>query len=441
VDPAAYQLLLAAIASEDPQQFEQIPLGGFVRLADPQAAFAYDLVGCDSSQLGVPPAPRVDSAEQAGELVELYWHALLRDVPFADYATDPLVAEACADLSRLSVFHGPKDQGRVTPATLFRGGTSGDLRGPYLSQFLWKPVPYVPMLLEQRMRVAVPGTDYVRSYPEWLAIQNGALSEVNRFDEQHRYLRTGRDLGEFVHRDFTYQAFLSACLILLKAGTPVDGGNPFKHSRTQSTFSSFGPPFVLALLATATQLALKACWYQKWVVHRRLRPEELGGRFDRQTRGDLDLTLHGDLTASAVVDRLRKGNSFLLPQAYPEGCPTHPSYPAGHAAIAGACATVLKAFFDESYVIPQPVVPSSDGLSLAAWTGEPLTAGNELDKLASNVAIGRDFAGLHWRSDAAAGIRLGEAVAIDLLRERKVLSNELFTGFSFRSFDGERLTV
>ncbi len=40
--------------------------------------------------------------------------------------------------------------------------------------------------------------------------------------------------------------------------------------------------------------------------------------------------------------------SYLLPQAYPEGAPTHPAYGAGHATGSGALATMLKAFFDES---------------------------------------------------------------------------------------------
>jgi len=35
--------------------------------------------------------------------------------------------------------------------------------------------------------------------------------------------------------------------------------------------------------------------------------------------------------------------------------PTNPCYPAAHAVNARACATVLKAFVDESYTIPQPV--------------------------------------------------------------------------------------
>jgi hypothetical protein len=40
--------------------------------------------------------------------------------------------------------------------------------------------------------------------------------------------------------------------------------------------------------------------------------------------------------------------SALLPMAFPEGSPTHPAYGAGHATVAGACVTILKAWFKET---------------------------------------------------------------------------------------------
>ncbi len=52
----------------------------------------------------------------------------------------------------------------------------------------------------------------------------------------------------------------------------------------------------------------------------------------------------------------RRFGAWLLPQVYPEGSPLHPSYGAGHASVAGACVTMMKALFDESYVIEDPVV-------------------------------------------------------------------------------------
>ncbi|HEX4960403.1 MAG TPA: vanadium-dependent haloperoxidase, partial [Thermoanaerobaculia bacterium] len=256
------------------------------------------------------------------------------------------------------------------------------------------------------------------------------------------FIRNGRDLGEYVHRDFTYQSFLSACLIALKAGTQPDGGNPYKHSRTQGAFTTFGQPFLFYLLAVVTQVALKACWYEKWVVHRRIRPEEYGGRVEANASGRAKHPLPEGLLDSAAVASVRERfKSALLPQAYPEGCPTHPSYPAGHAVISGACATVLKACLDESHVLPEPVEASPDGLSLKPWKGADLTVGGELDKLASNICLGRDFAGLHWRTDALAGLLQGEEVAIRMLQELSLTGNELFSGWSLKRFDGRRVTV
>jgi hypothetical protein len=442
VDAKAYAVYLAALRSGRPEDFERIPLGGFVKLANPQAAWSFELIGPDSSQVACLPPPGFASAEQAGEIVELYWQALLREVPFSEYGSHPLVAKAAAELSANTAFTGPRQEGRVTPGTLFRGSAVGDLAGPYISQFLWKPIPFLPIRIEQKIRTAVPAVDYMTDFDGWLAIQNGSLSGVNRFDEAPRFIRNGRDLGEYVHRDFTYQSFLSACLMALKAGTQPDGGNPYKHSRTQGAFTTFGQPFLLYLLAVVTQVALKACWYEKWAVHRRIRPEEYGGRIEANASGRAKHPLPEGLLDSAAVAAVRERfKTALVPQAYPEGCPTHPSYPAGHAAISGACATVLKACFDESHVLPEPVEASPDGLSLKPWKGADLTVGGELDKLASNISLGREFAGVHWRTDALAGLLQGEEVAIRMLQELSLTGNELFSGWSLKRFDGRRVTV
>jgi membrane-associated phospholipid phosphatase len=442
VDPAAYDVLLRALATGDPADFERVPLGGYARLANPQAAWAYELIGPDPSQPYLPPAPALDSAEQAAELVELYWHALAREVSFGRYGEDATVARAAEDLSRFEGYTGPRRSGAVTADLLFRGSAEGDAVGPYLSQFLWQPIPWTPIRVEQRIRTAVSGLDYLAGYDDWLAVQRGALAGVNRFDSQARYIRNGRDLGEYVHRDFTYQAFLGACLAALKMGSPADGGNPYKHSRTQGAFTTFGQPYMLYLLAVVTQSALKACWYQKWRVHRRLRPEELTGHWAAHRRGLAELPMHQDLAGSAAAaETLEATSDVLLPQAYPEGCPLHPSYPAGHAVIGGACVTVLKACLDESYELPNPVVARDDGLALEPWKGEPLTLGGELDKLAANIAFGRNFAGIHWRSDAEAGLALGEEVAIAVLEELRLTGSELFAGYSLRRFDGRRVVV
>lgn len=70
-----------------------------------------------------------------------------------------------------------------------------------------------------------------------------------------------------------------------------------------------------------------------------------------------------------------------------------------------------------------------------------LTVGGELNKLAANIALGRDVAGVHWRSDSIEGLKLGEAVAVGILRDLRATCPERFAGFSFTKFDGAPVTV
>jgi hypothetical protein len=72
---------------------------------------------------------------------------------------------------------------------------------------------------------------------------------------------------------------------------------------------------------------------------------------------------------------------------------------------------VLKALFNESFVLPAPIVPDASGNTLVPYPGpEVLTLGGELNKLASNLAIARVAAGVHWLSDSIEGVLLGERV-------------------------------
>jgi hypothetical protein len=403
VDPNAYQALLQAINSGNPSAFDAVPLGGTARLANPQGAFAFDLEGADAHSLAVEPPGGIASEEFAGETVECYWLALARDIPFSQYGREPVTAAAIQDLRRFPEFQA------LDAATLFRAEFPGVQTGPYLSQFLLQPYLLGSTPVEQRYRTTVPGVDYLTSYQTWLDIQNGQpASSAAVFDEVPRYLYNGRALGEWAHRNFTYQATLIAALILLGYGNAaLDDANPYKGQSTQSGFITFGAPHILDLLGRVANQSLKAAWYQKWAVHRRLRPEETGGRIHNHMSGAARYPLHSKLFDSpALASVFSKYGTFLCPQAYPEGCPTHPAFPGGNATFSAAGVTVLKAFFNESFVIPNPVVPSDDGLSLQPWKGEPLTVGGELNKLALNAAFGRNMAGVHFRRDEVRGIAL-----------------------------------
>ena len=443
VDGAAYASLLNALASGDPADFERITIGDGTRLVNPQAGLAFDILGPDSHALGMAPAPAFDSAQQAAEIAENYWMALVRDVPFAHYGNHPTTIQAASDLSRFRDFRAPRQAGNITPATLFRGVTPGDLTGPYLSQFLWRRTPIGAEQIDRQMHTALPGLDYMTIYAEWLGAQNGRPPASDFvLDGGQRYMRNGRDLGAWVRNDVIFQAYFNAMLILLDLGLALDEGNPYARSRTQQGFGTFGEPHLTTALCSVTTRALKAVWFQKWFVHRRLRPEAFAGRIHNHVSKTAAYPIHADILASAVLGEVSgRTGSYLLPMAYPEGAPQHPSYGAGHATVAGACVTILKAFFDESAVLPGTVEATPDGFSLQPYGGAQLTVGGELNKLASNVAFGRNMAGVHWRSDAAESLRLGEEVALRFLAEEKLCFNEEFDGFSLTRFDGTRVVV
>jgi len=305
--------------------------------------------------------------------------------------------------------------------------------------------------VSQLYRVPAAGVDYLANYPEWIVLQSGLPPYRDPvFDPSPRYIVNGRGLAEWVHYDFLYQAYHYAALILMNM-TPEailntnpywNPTNPYKTSRLQTGFATFGAPHVCGLLGRVTTAALQAAWYQKWCVHRRLRPEAFGGRVHQTLTGAVSYPISPELLKSGALPRILQANgTYLLPQTYPEGCPLHPAYPAGHATVAGACAVILKAFFDENGLITDCVVPSSDGLTLMPYDGTALTVGGEVNKLAFNIAIGRNFAGIHYRSDAMAGFRLGEDVAIALLEDVVSTLTEEFSGFQFTRMDGTAVQI
>ena len=134
-------------------------------------------------------------------MVELYWEAYCRDVPFIDFATNPIIARAVADIAGLSGYQGPKP---VTPQTIFRYQFTDALNGPYVSQFLLLKhrldgVDFVPRI-NTRARVADPNTgqvlgtgfDYMTNLSEYL---NAAIPEPLVYERQGWLLQPKMALG------------------------------------------------------------------------------------------------------------------------------------------------------------------------------------------------------------------------------------------------------
>ena len=169
--------------------------------------------------------------------------------------------------------------------------------------------------------------------------------------------------------------------------------------------------------------------------------------------------------------------NYFLPMAFAEGSPMHPAYGAGHATVAGACVTILKAFFDTSAVLvgefnpdnpkdPENVpkaqfksfAPGDQAIAFRApdlsvsnnqscenlvpyTPNEFLTLEGELNKLAANISIGRNMAGVHYFSDYYDSLRMGEKIAIGILEEQALTySTDPFV-LSLPTFDGEVIRI
>jgi len=156
---------------------------------------------------------------------------------------------------------------------------------------------------------------------------------------------------------------------------------------------------------------------------------------------------------SAVLPLIHSAyGSYLLPQAFPEGSPTHPCYPTGHGTVGGACITVLKFFFDCNQKI-RPLLlaagrdvatPNAAGTALNTYTGsdrDNLDINGELNKLAYNISFGHGIhAGIHFRSSTYWSILLGEQIALSILRDRAKGYNEPFN-ITITKFDGTTATI
>jgi len=406
--------------------------------------------------------------------------------------------------------------------TLFRGGLHEEEHGPLISQYFLRPIGYGVQSIDPRLVPCIAKTDFLTSHADWLLAQNTGRDKYgrdyggcNNFADQtnrgasyypagnpRRFISTLRDIARFVNRDALHQAYFNAALFLLGIGAPVDEGNPYRgnHYARELGFATLGGPDLLTLVSEVASRALKVVWRQKWMVHRRCRPEVMAGLIQMQRKGyngmlreyglptqapgfpnymaKLDQTLAEIDAHNAALNGGPGTGTYFLPMAFSAGSPNHPAYGAGHATVAGACVTALKAWFDEDVSLKKVFDDANANASAAKQTGpsdppggtmellqpgyrqtgidleafcnpqpytqsdaEKLTVGGELNKLASNVAMGRSMGGVHWRTDNTRSLRLGETIAIEILRKRTAEYAERPVSFTFRSFNRQRVHI
>ncbi|MEL6767277.1 MAG: vanadium-dependent haloperoxidase [Pseudomonadota bacterium] len=515
----------------------------------PTAGLVYELEGPDPQAVTMAPAPDLCSDELTFEMAEVYELALVRDIPFFRFDSNgPGNATLNASINRLNALAYAQDDfpgrprktapnGQLDRQTVFRGASPGVDNGPYLSQFMiignGDPtegfITYGAQRIDQRVVEAAEGDDYMMKWDDWLDVQKGFEVRGSsdkcmprRFGQdissgKRRFIYTPRDLATYVHVDALYQAYLNACLILLGNGTPFDpsfdllsGSNGHqvlvntadnqKVDVNAGGFALYGGPHILSLVTEVATRGLKAVRFQKFNNHLRLRPEALGGRIEKADEIDARFPstcccfgkMRRDLakTVDAIITH-NNGHpnggdpTALLPMAFEEGSPMHPAYGAGHATVAGACVTMLKAFFDTGALFAR--ITDEAGNITAGFYGKqqlalaeecggkveygayevrnngkdlkfipfetacefdgkgklspkhmcPLTLEGELNKLAANISIGRNMAGVHFFTDYYDSVRMGEEIAIGILEEQALgYETDRFV-LTVPTFDGE----
>lgn len=480
VDKCSLDSLLEAIETATPKGFERVKLGGGVRLlANPLNAYSFQLIGNDSHGARMSPAPQFASRNTAVDMVERYWMALCRDIRFDRYTSSPLIADACEDLNNLGF---EQEFGfKCTPNNIFRGNYEGCDVGPHVSQFLLQNFLFGNQPIQQLQRYPRENLDYLTDLETWNKVNNGDIDPTGSdILDGTRHIISLRDAGQWVHIDLPHQSGLWATLILLGLGVDITDASPYANGSitTSEAFGSLGDPDITIQSGLAGVYGLKHAWFQKWCVHRRLRPEVYAQRLELFRRGELSNSEFDKLfgegaevwRTTTVLDRIlehnRKQNitfgrgevdgTWLLPMAYPEGSPTHPAYPGGHSAFIAAAATIAKAFFvDREF--PNPQIPMNNGQQLCDFVGPRLTVHGELNKLIANVTLFRDGAGMHWRTDGTAlglnsearsyngletgGNLLGESLAISMLRDVKRTYREEVGLFNFQSISGNLIEI
>lgn len=499
---ASYQQLVKAINDGQQADFNAIVRApGASKLVNPQAALAFSLQGADTSLFSIPLFPTMSSPELAAQMIEDYLMVLCRDVVFSDYGTGlgtdtpglgasaSKTNDAAAVLQSLgAAYSGPRNNvGVVDASVIFRCNGYGAKIGPMVSQFLLLPIktnaPALlantpPFLIFNQQRPIAQTREFNITFSDFVAIQNGTTPRpylASDYDPVNaHYISRGRDGGSYVHWDVDYEAFYNAATILAQNGFPFSSALPYVNGNitNEAPFGTMGVIDVFGLIGGVATEAIKAAWAQKWRANRACRPEGFSGIVNRvKVTGLNPFNLDNSLfVPHAGVDVLANilahnqaqaglpGNSFtvgdastyLLAQMYPEGSPAHPTYPEGHGAISGACITVIKAIFEDTTLLntkfaPVKPTPGNPTTLTALTPGEGstiMTVASELDKLASNIAMARNWAGVHYRADADQGILLGEQVAIKYLQDHACIYMEQgFTGFTITKLDGTRIRI
>ncbi|MBP0483559.1 hypothetical protein [Sagittula salina] len=357
-------------------------------------------------------------------------------------------------------WRGRRAEVEITQEALFGGGVTmptGAAGSPRLSA-LWREdhAVAVPDPGAQRPADDAP----MSAWLAWAARHCGAGLRVPGRSVSTLRDGTLEEMAEDLHAMPPARPFLNAAVALLARGVQVQSGLGAEAAR-------WGGSRLMRLLAEAEARAMRAAHHQVLTPDRLQRPavmaarmtvwlarEERGsepaGAFSRAVADELARTAPNLLywmgQANAVLrqgpralsrdDALRRraglgGGLFLPLSADPGRDGKLPLDCASHAVVAGALATLMKALLDPAQEIQlQAMGAEAEGVPLAP----------ELDRMVADIGLARVVSGGWYPVENARQVRLGQCIAMQLLRESMEAENR-DAELAFRDFDGRKLRI
>ncbi|MFC4733611.1 bromoperoxidase [Salipiger abyssi] len=434
--------------------------------------------------LQLPPPPEMGPAELAAEMAELYALSLVRDLPFSvmqdphcriwiDGTTHFTLHELLCELRSLTWFDeqalpvpGPVEtvfssrtvcgeadhrrglrrngDGQLTLRSLFRGVVGHNGEALRLSAFHHTdrdgevelepsepPAPDAPM----------------SRWLDWIERFSGAaLALPGRGDEITPGLATPRELVARVQQSHPCRIYYNAVLRLLARGVKFDPG-----LQAAGEAAPVSAQNILSLMAETADRAFDAAMRAHGRTNRLSRPGVFAARLTALLQQEDPMAgepsvLRGcaeELSGKAPnllhwVDRMNRAFGrdagrvpMLLVPPLKSSVPLHRADYAAQAVIAGALSTLLKALFDTR---------RHARLRMVGSDGSGVDIGTEADRLAADIALARSVAGGYFQAENYLDLRLGEALACHVLRERlEMLGQSAALGFT--DFNGAPVSI
>lgn len=427
--------------------------------------------------LALPEPPCMGAAELAADLAELYALGLMQDVnPQAltdphqevriDRTTTVTVHELLCELRNLDWFDAqtlvprhnpaglslPSEAGeaaqrralrwngddQLTLQGLLRGGVALRRDGAVMSR-LWEVDHWVAMPFGQGDQLPGEGSP-MSAWQDWCARSSQAGMRLPCAWGLAVHRLTLGDRAEAMHLMPPAWPFHNAALMALAHRPAMDPELPEAAGWTGSR--------LFALMAEAETLACQTAQVRAGRPDRMPRPGVAAARMtvwlsrDDAQADQARETYQAAATELAdcagnllrwvgLANQARRGPqqfdpSLFLPLSGPERQYLNPSDIAPHVIVAGALATLMKAVFATS----GPAQLHAVGSGGPNWALE-----DQVDRLASNVALMRCVTGGWFPAENHQDLRIGQAIALHLLRAR-MQSDNRSARMSLRDFDG-----